>query len=95
MSLTEHWHRRSGIFEFVPGALGEEVTLNLLVQSATLRVFHRSASDTSSREDPRSSAIQHAITRQHKDPLGVAGAYLVRPFKGHPLGIATDGRLTK
>ena len=58
MGLAECFDRRLRRFELVPGHLGEEVMLNLIVQAAKPEIRQRVRSDIPSREDLLSEEIQ-------------------------------------
>jgi hypothetical protein len=58
MRLTEHFYRRLRRFELVPGHMGEEVMLNLIVQAAKPEVCRRERSDIPGRKDLLSESIQ-------------------------------------
>src|SRR5262247_4658229 len=66
--LTEGSHGRLGRFELVPGHRGEEVMLDLIVESAKPEVCHRVRSDIASREDLLAESIQRTVAPQHEHP---------------------------
>src|SRR5919106_3107687 len=94
MGLTKYFDRRLCRFELVPGHMGEEVMLNLIVQAAKPEVGERVRSDISGREDLLSDPIERTVALEHEHPLMIGckgGAHiqskkhLVHQNESHPL----------